>query len=162
MEERQGDMRVPSDHNDKHGICVGEQVWKPEIGLPAYKIDNLIPKLALNPFEQLQKTLEAYGVWISALVLILEGVKFGIFLVMIAITALQEGALGALGLLVQIWSCNAMQSYCRIQRNRRRWEERHGGGPLKGNHQGASVKSMAEAPFLNGENQQPSWTCWCV
>ena len=107
-----------------HGACAGAQLCDDQPHIPSYDLNKLSPSISLDPFNSLRETLKEYGTYISALVLAIETVKFIVFLVMIMATLIQEGVQGLIALLVQVVCCASVNSYRKIRRNARRFEER--------------------------------------
>ena len=63
--------------------------------------------------------MKKMGIYLSLAVLLLEGVKLAVFIVMLTITRLQEGLQGIIALIANIM-CFSFVSYKKIRRNRRK------------------------------------------
>ena len=57
----------------------------------------------------------------ALIVLFLDTVKMIAFTVMITITALNEGMIGVVALLVSTISCNSIKNYRKIRKNRKKY-----------------------------------------
>ena len=66
--------------------------------------------------------MKEYGFYLALMALILEAFKMIAFSVMLTITALNEGMIGVVALLVSTISCNSITSYKKIRKNRKRMQ----------------------------------------
>ena len=94
--------------------------------MPPYDLTKLAPSMNLDPFSGIKKTLEEYGLYVALAVLVIEAVKFTVFLVVLMTTLIQEGIQGLIALIIQVICCASVNSYRKIRRNARKFEERTG------------------------------------
>ena len=106
------------------GACAGAQLCDEQPHVPPYDLTKLAPSISLNPFEAIKKTVQDYGAYMAALVLAIETIKILVFLIMLMTTLIQEGYQGLVALLVNVVCCASVNSYRKIRRNARKFEER--------------------------------------
>ena len=85
----------------------------------------------MNPIKVIEDKIKEYGIYIALMVIILEMIKGISFLIMIIVTYLQSGVKGTIALAVSVLSCNAINSYRKIQWNKRKYEREEVEIPLK-------------------------------
>ena len=61
-------------------------------------------------------------------VLAIEGLKMAAFIIMVVMTAINEGLNGMIALIIRVLCCSAVNGYRHIRNRRRRYEEKHGSG----------------------------------
>ena len=85
------------------GMCVGDGSCRAAPSSPAYHLQNLLDPSkimeTIDPIENLKGMVVDNAVWISLLVLLIEGLKFIAFISSIFTTLLQEGIQGLLAIL---------------------------------------------------------------
>ena len=108
------------------GACAGSKLCEAQPHVPPYDLTKLAPSMNLDPFSGIKKTLEEYGLYVALAVLVIEAVKFTVFLVMLMTTLVQEGIQGLIALIIQVICCASVNSYRKIRRNARKFEERTG------------------------------------
>ena len=70
----------------------------------------------------IENTIKDYVTYIALIIIVLEIIKALSFLIMIIITYQQTGIRGTIALAVSVLSCNAITSYRKIQRNKRKYD----------------------------------------
>ena len=101
------------------GACIHEGFCQEDPAIPKYNLNKLI-NVKLNPFESIENVIKEYGFYLALIVLFLETVKIIAFTVMVAITALNEGMIGVVALLVSKISCNSIKNHKKIRKNRKK------------------------------------------
>ena len=112
-----------------HGVCGGEKLCEPQPHMTAYDISKIATDLTyMDPFHGIRETIKEWGAVLSLAVLAIEGLKFGAFLIMLVMTAINEGLNGLIALIIRVLCCSAVNGYRHIRNRRRRYEEKHGSG----------------------------------
>ena len=105
----------------KSGACQHEGMCENEQNMPLYDLNKIL-SVEMNPMKMIENTIKDYGTYIALLVIILETIKAISFLIMIIVTYLQTGIRETIALAVSVLSCNAITSYRKIQRNKRKYD----------------------------------------
>ena len=98
--------------------------------MPLYDLNKILT-VEMNPTKMIENTIKDYGTYIALLVIILETIKTISFLIMIIVTYLQTCIRGTIALEVSVLSCNAITSYRKIQRNKRKYDREEAKVPFK-------------------------------